>query len=215
MTYYYKCIHTKKYTFKDDVQNGRAHITCLQNEHFVKTANLFKLLYGFNKVKIRIKKKSVMFGQWSRWDGIQPPQASKPSVLCQWICVCRRKDSKIKSFSSLPSHHSPRGPLASPLCWSGLGLAWALPCLAMHSGSSVRNTLFHSPLWSQTGPTGTFTQLPLRLSLPLETNTPISSEWAAFDCGREVAWANLAKPDPCRTSVWIQLGVGWRGNRDS
>ena len=57
MTYYYKCIHIKKSAFKDDVRNGRAHIPCLQNEHFVKTANLFKLLYGFSKFKIGIKKK--------------------------------------------------------------------------------------------------------------------------------------------------------------
>ena len=47
----------KKSAFKDDVQNGRAHTPCLQNEHFIKTANLFKLLYGFSKIKIRIKKK--------------------------------------------------------------------------------------------------------------------------------------------------------------
>ena len=45
----------KKSAFKDDVQNGRAHIPCLQNEHFVKTANLFKLFFWVNKVKTRIQ----------------------------------------------------------------------------------------------------------------------------------------------------------------
>ena len=45
----------KKSAFKDDVQNGRAHTPCLQNEHFVKMAKLFKLFFWFNKVKIRIQ----------------------------------------------------------------------------------------------------------------------------------------------------------------
>ena len=212
MTYYCKCIHTKKSSFKDDVQNGTAHIPCLQNEHFVKTANLFKLLYGFSKVKIGIKKKSVMFSQWWKRDGIQLPQVSKPSVLCQCICVCRRKDSKIKSFSSLPSHHSPRGPFASPLCWSGLGLAWALSCLAMHSGSSVRNILFHLPLWSQTEAIGTFTQLPLRLSLLLNTNSVISNGLLSTVVEKLpwLTWQNLSPAEPlCRSSLeWREGEIG-------
>lgn len=41
--------------FKDDVQNGGTYITCLWNEHLVKMANLSKLFYWFNKIKIRIQ----------------------------------------------------------------------------------------------------------------------------------------------------------------
>ena len=49
-------VYTKKKTaFKDDVQNGRTYIPCLQNEHFVKTENLFKLFFWVNKVKIRVQ----------------------------------------------------------------------------------------------------------------------------------------------------------------
>ena len=39
----------------DDVQNGRTYIPCLWNEHFIKTANLFKLFFWVNKVKTRMQ----------------------------------------------------------------------------------------------------------------------------------------------------------------
>lgn len=153
-----------------------------------------------------------MFSQWSKTDGIQPLQASKPSVFCHLVCVCRRKDSKIRSFSSLPSHHSPRGPFASPLCWSRLGLAWALSYLAMYSGSSVRNILFHLQLWSQTGATGTFTQLPLRLSLPLDTNTPTSSGLLSTVVEKlpGLTWQNLTPAEPlCGSRLqWSEGEIG-------
>ena len=133
-------------------------------------------------------------------------------LSCQCICVCRRKDSKIKSFSSLPSHHSPRGPFASPLCWSGLGLAWALSCLAMHSGSSVRNILFHLPLWSKTEAIGTVTQLPLRLSLPLNTNSTISNGLLSTVVEKlpGLTWQNPSPAEPlCRSSLeWREGKIG-------
>ena len=39
----------------DDVQNGRTYIPCLRNEHFIKTANLFKLFFWVDKVKTRME----------------------------------------------------------------------------------------------------------------------------------------------------------------
>lgn len=145
---------------------------------------------------------------------IQPLQASKPSVFCHLVCVCRRKIQRSGPSQSPQSSFS-----TGSICISSVLVqtraGWALSYLGyVYSGSSVRNILFHLQLWSQTGATGTFTQLPLRLSLPLDTNTPTSSGLLSTVVEKlpGLTWQNLTLQN---LSVWIPLAVEWRGNRDS
>ena len=152
--------------------------------------------------------------QWPERDHTQPPQASKPSVLHQWIWMWVEQKTQRSShcwvFPVITFHCA----FLRLLCvcalaqgWSGLAdLSSFLSCHVFRqprAGICLSQPL----LLAQTEAIGRIIHLPLR-SLDLRSNTTKSLDqhhqikWAPFDCGREAASTHLAKPGLGRTPVW-------------
>lgn len=151
-----------------------------------------------------------MFSQWSKTDGIQPLQASKPSVFCHLVCVCREKrfkDQVLLQVSPVIILHLGSICISSVLVQTRAGLSPFLPCYVFRQLSQeyfVSLTIVITD-WSHwhihtTAPevvTSTGHQHPYISGL---LSTVVE----------KLPGLTLAKPGPCRTSVWIPLAVEWR-----
>lgn len=159
---------------------------------------------------------SIMVSQWLERGSTQPPQASKLSVLCQWTCVWVeekfQRSSHFQVFPVITFHWALLHLLcvcAQPQGWSALGLAWALSCLAMHSGSLSQEYFVLLTTVTSDWSHHVHSPAPEVVTSTDNTNTPKSSELLSTVVEKlpVLTWQNLALAE---SLCGLSLGDGVR-----